>query len=167
MSYLKVVNQNPRTLFGIIHYVKNEAKTTSPLMYGFGLSPEYAFEEMDYIKNLFHKEDGREYKHFIFSFDSNMNLTVNKMMTIGVQIGSYFADGYQILMVLHLNTNNPHIHYVLNTVNMFTGNKFSITKGDFYNYKIYINQILQQYALPLIPLYERKEDDITDEVDSE
>lgn len=156
MSYFKFVNQNPRTLFGIINYATNEEKTNKTLIYGFGIDPAHAFEEMDAVKQMWHQTSGRQYKHFIFSFDSNIDLPNNILMNIGCDIGAYFANEYQILMAIHFNTNNIHIHYVLNTVNMFTGRKFSITKRDMYNYKLYINQILQRYNLPLIELYDNK-----------
>lgn len=157
MSYFKFIHQNPRTLFGVIHYVKNEKKTYPTTMYGFGVDPESAFEEMDTVKKLWHQTGGRQYKHFMFSFDSDIKLSQNALMDIGRKIGEYYANEYQILMVMHSNTNNIHIHYILNTVNMFTGKKFSITKRDIYNYKLYINQILQSHNLSLIELYDNSD----------
>ena len=154
MSYFKFINQNPRTLFGVVNYVQNEKKTDLTAMYGFGVNPESAFEEMDTVKKLWNQTDGRQYKHFMFSFDSDITLSQKVIMDIGREIGEYYANEYQILMVMHSNTNNIHIHYILNTVNMFTGKKFSITKRDMYNYKLYINKILQSYNLSLIELYD-------------
>ncbi len=153
MSYFKIVDENPRTLFGIIRYVKDDGKTTLQLMCGFGVDPETAFEEMDFTKRIWNQIDGRQYKQFIFSFDSDIVLPTETLMEIGRKIGTYYAAEYQILMVIHFNTANIHIHYILNTVNVFTGKKFSMTRRDMYNYKLYINQILQQYDLPLIELY--------------
>jgi len=154
MSYFKFIHQNPRTLFGVINYVQNEEKTCPSLIYGFGIDPNFAFEEMDTVKKIWSQTDGRQYKHFMFSFDSNTFLPTKILLDIGCQIGKYYANEYQILMATHFNTGNIHIHYVLNTVNMFTGKKFSMTKRDMYNYKLYINQILQQYNLPLLELYD-------------
>ncbi len=157
MSYFKFIHQNPRTLFGVIYYVNNEAKTHPDLMYGFGVDPDSAFEEMATVKQLWNQTDGRQYKHFMFSFDSDIKLSKNDLMDVGCKIGAYYANDYQILMVMHSNTNNTHIHYILNTVNMFTGKKFSITKRDIYNYKLYINQILKSHNLSLIELYDDNE----------
>ena len=153
MSFLRIVHGNPRTLFGIIRYVKDTGKTIPLLMDGFNIDPETAFEEMDFTQRIWNKTGGRQYKQFIFSFDSDVVLSRNTLMEIGRKIGAYYAVEYQILMVMHFNTANIHIHYILNTVNIFTGKKFSMTKRDMYNYKLYINQILQQYGLPLIALY--------------
>ncbi len=164
MSYFKFIHQNPRTLFGEIRYVKDENKTFPALVYGFGVNPDSAFEEMDTVKKLWNKTDGRQYKQYMFSFDRNITLPENIIMEIGYKIGVYYANEYQILMGIHLNTKNIHIHYVLNTVNMFTGAKFSITKRDIYNYKLYINEILQSYDLSLIELYDDHDSDSIDEV---
>ena len=119
MSYFKVIHNNPRTLFGVIHYVKDGDKAIPALMHGFGIDPEIAFEEMEVAKILWNQTDGRQYKHFIFSFDSDVVLSQNVLMEIGRKIGAYYADDYQILMVMHFNTANIHIHYILNTVNIF------------------------------------------------
>lgn len=155
MSYFKVINQNPRTLFGIIHYAKDEREDSSPsLAAGLGVSPDTAFEEMDAVKKVYNKTEGRQYKHFMFSFDSNVSLSHKMLMEIGHKIGSYFAKEYQIAYYIHFDKNNIHIHYILNTVNMFNGQKFRISKRDFYNYKLYINEILRDYNLSSIDLYD-------------
>lgn len=156
MSYFKFCNKNPRTLYGIISYVKREKKDDQTLIYGFGIDSETAFEEMDFAKQIWHKTSGRQYKHFIFSFDSNIQLSQKQVISIGRQIGLYYAKEYQLLMTLHTNKKNLHFHYVLNTINIFTGKKFSMTKQDVYQYKQYINAILLQYQLNPINLYDTK-----------
>ncbi|GBG56595.1 mobilization protein [Sporomusaceae bacterium FL31] len=153
MSYFEFVGKNPRTLYGILKYVKNEEKTKHPLMYGFGLQPDSAYEEMKAVQKLWHQTNGRQYRQFFFSFDSNINLPDEILMKIGYEIGLYYANDYQILMTMHFNTSNIHIHYVLNTVNVYTGKKFRQTKLDLFNYKLYINQILSSYKLPLIEMH--------------
>ena len=154
MSYFRVIHENPRTLFGVVKYVKNENKTDSATMDGFGVLPESAFEEMDIVKKIYNQADGRQYKHFVFSFDSNITLPIETLKEICYQIGCYYANDYQILSAIHFDTNNIHCHYILNTVNMFDGTKFSMSKGDIYDYKKYINQILESYNLSKIELYD-------------
>ncbi|WP_094607186.1 hypothetical protein SPSIL_058070 [Sporomusa silvacetica DSM 10669] len=153
MSYFEFVGKNPRTLYGMINYAKNEKKTKPPLMYGFGVHPDSAYEEMSAVKEIWHQTGGRKYRQFFFSFDSNVNLPDEILMEIGYKIGLYYANDYQILMTMHFNTNNIHIHYVLNTVNIYTGKKFRQIRQDLYNYKLYINQILNSYNLPLIKMH--------------
>jgi hypothetical protein len=155
MSYLKAINQNPRTLFGIIHYAKDERENSlPPIAAGLGVFPDTAFEEMDAVKQIYNKTGGRQYKHFMFSFDSNVSLSHEMLMEIGHKIGSYFSREYQVAFYIHFDKNNIHIHYILNTVNMFNGQKFRISKRDFYNYKLYINEILLSYNLSPIDLYD-------------
>lgn len=153
MSYFKFVNKNPRNLIGIVDYVKGEKRSSLSLVYGFGIDPEYAVEEMETIKKIWNQTDGRQYKHYIFSFDNDVTLPQQTLIKIGQEIGAYYADDYQILMAMHFDTNNIHIHYVLNTVNMFTGKKFNLSKAEIFKYKLYINQILNQYNLAPLALY--------------
>ncbi|WP_371371034.1 relaxase/mobilization nuclease domain-containing protein [Sporomusa aerivorans] len=161
MSYFKVINQNPRTLYGIIHYAKSERKNSlPPCADGLGVSPETAFEEMDAVKRIHNQTEGRQYKHFMFSFDSGISLPHETLLEIGHKIGSYFSGEYQIVSYMHFDKRNTHIHYILNTVNVFTGQKFRITKRDFYNYKLYINEILGNYDLSPLTLYDNDQNDL-------
>lgn len=154
MSILKFIGSNRRTLYGVIRYVKRDGNA---LVYGFGVNPDYAVEEMRLVKEVFNQTEGREYKHFIFSFDSNINLSNEVIFEIGYRIGLYYAGEYQILMAVHFDTANTHVHYVVNSVNMQTRRKFNQSGEDLANYKVYVNEILKDYNLSPVYIYTGKE----------
>lgn len=153
MSIFSIIEKEPRTLNGMVKYAKRSEKDEHILLDGLGLNHQYAAEEMFLGKQLCHKLSKRQYKQFIFSFDENVNLSYETIAEIGYKIGAYYANDYQILMTIHFDTNNTHIHYVLNTINVNTGQKFRSSRSDLYNYKLYINKILQEYELSPIQQY--------------
>lgn len=137
-------------------------------MAGIGINKNRAHEEMLLAKILSNQTGGRQYKHFIFSFDDDIALSNDDIMKIGYEIGSYYANEYQISMAVHLDTNNTHIHYVLNSVNIYTGTKFRQSRGDLFNYKLYVNDILKNYNLSPITMYiyEDETDDLDNIIES-
>ena len=112
---------------------------------------------MNALKRIHNKVEGNPYKQMIFSFgDEASSLSIDKINEIGCKIGSYYANEYQIIGAVHLDTDNLHIHYVLNTVNMLTGYKFGQSSHDLWRYKKYINAILLDYGLSPIDYYGRE-----------
>ncbi len=154
MSYLKVVNGTKYTLYGMIGYITENRDTYPPLLLGVGINPDFAYEEMTVAKQIFNQTDGRPYKQLIFSFDADIDLTQDELRSISYEIASFFKNEYQILMSIHFDTVNTHIHYVMNSVNIRTEKKLQMSKQYIYHFKRFINEILERYQLSPIDLYE-------------
>lgn len=152
---------NQRTLGGMIHYLTDELKCAGDIIsFNVSTNPDIALKEMAVLKKLHGKEEGRLYKQFMFSFDSEIDgLRREQIKEIGYRIGQYYADNYQIIGAVHFDTNNIHIQYMLNTVNARNGKKFSQSPQDVREYKKYINTILSDYGLNPIYYYEKSNDD--------
>ena len=59
-------------LGGVLHYVQLEEKTTwgdRRLVSGWNCTAQSVYDEMHLTKEQFHKTDGRQYYHFVQSFD--------------------------------------------------------------------------------------------------
>ena len=151
MSHLRFIHRQPRTLLGVLEYAAPENDTPSV---GINLCPETAYEEMQAVKEIWHKTGGRKYKHYVLSFEEEVNLPAETLLEIGYKVGQYFADEYQLLISLHQNTDNLHLHIVQNTINMLTGKKLSLTKGDMLDVKIHTNRVLAEYQLSPIDLFD-------------
>ena len=150
MSHLRFFNGQPRTLSGILEYTLPEEDTPS---IGINLYPDTAYEEMQAVKEIFRKPGGRKYKHYVLSFEEEVQLPAETLLEIGHKIGQYFADEYQLLISAHQNTDNLHLHFVQNTINMLTGKKLNLTKGDMLDVKIHANKVLAEYQLNPIDLH--------------
>ena len=150
MSHLRFFPKQPRTLPGMVEYAIPEEDTPS---IGINLCPETAYEEMQAVKEIWRKTGGRKYKHYVLSFEEEVNLPVETLLEIGYKVGQYFADEYQLLISVHQSTDNLHLHFVQNTINMLTGKKLSLTKGDMLDVKIHTNRVLAEYQLNPIDLF--------------
>ena len=60
----------------IINYVTQDKKTNANLITGKDCLAESCLEEMVYVKNLYHKNNGKQYIHVIQAFDPRDNLSV-------------------------------------------------------------------------------------------
>ena len=126
MSVLKFINGRNRQLSQlaeIVEYVKNPDKNSHGLYAGAGVRVTHAAEDMkNPWKVLKNKTTGRQYIHFVVSFDRGVAaLTAH---AVGMRILDYYGQNFQIIMAVHDNTENVHCHFVLNTVGLGT-RKFS------------------------------------------
>lgn len=148
MSVLKIVdgrNSELSQLTEIIKYVKNPEKNSHGLLAGIGVRINAAAEDMKTVKVLKNKITGRQYIHFLLSFDQGVDaVTAHR---IGKRVLMYQAHNYfQILMAVHDNTANVHCHFVLNTVGKGT-RKFSQSRAEMLKFRDYINRILEEERL--------------------
>lgn len=78
-------------------------------------------------KKEFSKDSGRMALHIIVSFDKYMMeyVTPETALRIGYDISAVCFPGFQVIFGVHDNTDNLHIHFVINTVSYCTGKKIS------------------------------------------
>lgn len=106
---------------------------------------------MRIVKEYYNKKAGREYIHFVVFFKGKQDADI--VYGIAERICMLYAD-YQVLFSVHLNTRNTHIHFVLNTVSVTDGHKYSQSKADMQNLKKCIESIINQSGLLYEEIYE-------------
>lgn len=95
-------------------------------------------------KNIYHKENYISIRHFILSFSPELDdVTPYQAAQIADRVAEIFADEYQVIYAVHENTDNPHIHFLVNPVNIHTGKLLNIGKATYRNLLIDIRVILQ------------------------
>lgn len=113
------------------------------------------------IKGIHRKIEGRQYIHFLISFDAGVDPEV--ALEICKNAVKYYQGKYQILAAVHLDTNNLHCHYVLNTVPIRGGRKFDQKRSDLYRFRRYIDKLLVERGLrPIEVMEEKKAEDVLD-----
>lgn len=156
MAVLRYVKESPRTLYGVLEYVSDNKKTSPELIFGIGVNPQRAFEEMMLVKQLHIKERQRQYKQIILSFDEeeSSKLPISQLLQIGLQVGEFWGKDYQVLGAIHTDGRNTHIHYIVNSVNIHTGRKFTSSRMEMQNHKLESNKILEARGLkPIANMY--------------
>ena len=133
-------------LSNIFGYVKRREATKDKLIGGVNCSPDSALDEFIFVKKLFHKEEGRQYYHFVQSFSPEDDLTPETAHEIGLRFAEAFPE-YQVLVATHVNTGALHNHIILNSVNMKNGKKYHQSRDDLLRLKEYSNQLCMEYGL--------------------
>ena len=160
-SLSRVVNyaKNPeKTLFSdlkqVLMYAENSEKTTDEnekTMYVTGVhcNSNTAYEEMNFVQKKFDKCTGNIAYHAYQSFKTG-EISPELAHKIGVELAKEMWSEYQVVVATHFNTGTYHNHFVVNSVNMFTGKKFNCNKGAYYKFREISDRLCRENNLVVI-----------------
>ena len=135
----------------LIDYAINGEKTENKLyVSGINCMPDTAFYEMDNTKKQFFKTGGIECYHGYQSFAEG-EVTAEQAHEIGVKIAEeIWGDRFQVIVSTHLNTDNIHNHFVLNSVSFIDGKRFCNTKNDYAIMRNTSDKLCEEYGLSVL-----------------
>ncbi len=160
-SLSRVVNyaKNPeKTLFSnlkqVLKYAENDEKTidkNEKIMYvtGVNCNSKSAYEEMNFVQKKFDKCTGNIAYHAYQSFKTG-EVSPELVHKIGVELAKEMWSEYQVVVATHFNTGTYHNHFVVNSVNMFTGKKFNCNKGAYYKFREISDRLCKENNLIVI-----------------
>lgn len=132
-----------------LKYVTNEIKTASGLYVGCRHISDikHATEEMMQIKEFYGKLDGRVATHGVISLDASESDPKNagKLMELLNELMEAVFPDNQVVYAVHTNTENLHIHFIINTVGM-DGKKIHMDKT-------FMRQVMEAEANKLADKY--------------
>lgn len=143
MPKLKLLNESyygEGTLKRVVDYV-----TRLAIVGGINVDPDHAVSQMLLIKKIWHKQGGRQVRHFILSFADNEALTIDEAMDYGQQIAMYYGRNYQIVYGVHYDTNHLHLHFAFNSVSFVDGKMYSGGRSDMFALRLYIQSLMPQW----------------------
>jgi len=105
---------------------------------------------MELTKEIFNKVDGREYKHFVQSFDPKDTIDPSKAHQLGKEFAKKTFPGYEVLIATHIDKNHLHNHFVVNSVNFEDGAKIQCSPVDLQKMKDQSDQICEREGLYVI-----------------
>ena len=128
VTYVKVKKQSPAAMYGVINYCKREDKVRDiqsgrRIVSGINCNGENAFREFMTTKAAYDKMEGTYYYHYVQSFSYKEGITHDKAHEIAREFAAEAWPGHEILVATHLDTRNPHSHFVINSVSFETGYK--------------------------------------------
>ncbi|MCH5320186.1 MAG: relaxase/mobilization nuclease domain-containing protein [Eubacterium sp.] len=139
----------------IIHYAENGEKTVSGdekacFVTGVNCNADTAYEEMHAVQKRFNKVGGNVAYHAYQSFKTG-EVTPEQCHRIGVQLAKdMWGADYQVLVATHFNTGTYHNHFVINSVNMWTGKKFDCNKKAYYKFRDLSDKLCEKEQLTVI-----------------
>jgi len=114
-----------------LHYVTNDLKTLEGLYVGGRhiIDMDNAVNEMLQVKQYFGKMEGRVALHGMISLDQEESDEKNagKLMELVDELMSVVFPDHQCVYAVHTNTENLHVHFILNTVGL-DGKKIHMDK---------------------------------------
>ena len=160
-SLSRVVNyaKNPeKTLFSdlkqVLMYAENDEKTIDEnektiYVTGVNCDSKTAYEEMNFVQKKFDKCTGNIAYHAYQSFKTG-EVSPEFAHKIGVKLAKEMWSEYQVVVATHFNTGTYHNHFVVNSVNMFTGKKFNCNKGAYYKFREISDRLCKENNLIVI-----------------
>ena len=155
ISYAK----NPeKTIFSdlkqVLKYAENDEKTidkNEKTMYvtGVNCKAKTAYEEMKIVQNRLDKCTGNVAYHAYQSFKTG-EVSPELAHKIGVELAEKMWNEHQVIVATHFNTGTYHNHFVVNSVNMFTGKKFNCNKGAYYHFRELSDELCREHGLTVI-----------------
>lgn len=149
MAVIKVINSKA-SIGNAINYVTKKGKTEEHLVSGLGCSPKTAIDEMKATKELFGKNDGRQYKHYTQSFSLNDELTHEKAHEIGLEWAKKNFERYEVVVATHKDAKHIHNHFIVNSVSYEDGRKFQQSKWELDQLKKHSDKICEREGLSVI-----------------
>ncbi len=149
MVIVKFINSKSKrglkSLQQALDYVDNKNKTMDNrrLVGGIAKNSDDAFIRMNVVKNLWHKNTGRQYIHFVVS--PKGKVSDEKMLGISKDVQDYFK-GFGSFYGIHKNTSNSHVHFILNSVG-WDGKKYSQSKSDMKKFKNFVSDLCDKYDI--------------------
>ncbi len=151
MAIIEQINGRNKTYTGlrrVIDYILRDDKTELGLNSGFNCDADNAYNDFVMTKRNYNKETGRQYIHFVQSFSDREEISPETVKAIADEL--LMMDkfkGFQVVYATHTDTDNLHTHFILNTVNSYTGMKWKMSKEELQELKDYSDEICRRYGL--------------------
>lgn len=139
-----------------INYAVDGEKTEEKLyVSGINCMPDTALQEMRNTKKQFFKATGIQCFHGVQSFVKG-EVTPEQAHEIGIKLAEeLWGDRFQVVVSTHLNTDNLHNHFVLNSVSFLDGKRFCNTKKDYANMRKASDKLCEEYGLSVLKQEEK------------
>lgn len=134
-----------------LKYAANDAKTDRTMFVGgINCSKQNAYGEMVAVQKRFGNRGSVVAYHGIQSFRAG-EVTPEMAFEIGKETARrMWGDRYQVLVTVHLNTENVHCHFVVNPVSFQDGSKFQNKIGDHKELRKISDAICREHGLSVL-----------------
>ncbi|ADZ84858.1 relaxase/mobilization nuclease domain-containing protein [Cellulosilyticum lentocellum] len=150
---IKVRVGNLAGLRAVLDYIKEDRKTQNgALVYCKDLLKGKEYQQMVITKRAFHKDTGRQYAHFVQSFDPRDNVSPELAYKIGQEFIKRYEpfQGFQVMMAVHTNEPHMHIHYIVSSVSHENGCKWQSSPEDLKRMRSLSDELCLEHGLSVI-----------------
>lgn len=132
-------------LYQALRYAENDSKTDRKMyVSAINCPKQRAYESMMATKRRFGKLGGNVAYHGYQSFAEG-EVTPEEAHRIGMETAKrMWGEDYEVVVTTHLNTENIHNHFVVNSVSFRTGRKFENHISDHYRLREISDEICRE-----------------------
>lgn len=136
-----------KDLYAALQHVVSDKKTDKRMyVSGINCNAGRAYERMMATKKRFGKTGGNVAYHGYQSFQTG-EVTPEEAHKIGLETARrMWGSDYEIVVTTHLNTDNLHNHFVVNSVSFKTGRKFENHISDHYRLREISDAVCLEYG---------------------
>ena len=137
----------------ILNYCQRKEKTTlgdRKLVSGINCLPASCYEEFISTKLFYRKDSGRIFYHLLQSFSPDEAITPETAHEIAVKFASEQFQGYEVLVATHVDKAHIHSHFIINSVNSDTGNKYHADKDEIQKLRNASDKLCLEYGLTVV-----------------
>lgn len=145
LKFINGKNTDPNDLKSVLEYVGDKAKTTPELSGGYCCDSKFPYDDMLVTKQLHRKTDGKQYEHYVVSFNPDDAIDAETAFNVVSDIVRHYNRN-QSFWAVHTNTEHLHAHVVMNSVSS-KGNKFRQWKPQLNDFRGYINTVCKKYGI--------------------
>ena len=144
-----------------LHYAENDAKTklneSAQLVTGIHCRADHAWEDMRAVQERFGKTDGVVALHAYQNFREG-EVTPEQCHEIGVALArKVWGKRFQVLVATHMNTDNLHNHFVINSVSYVDGKKYEQRRSQYAEFRAASDKLCREYGLSVVEQPKTKE----------
>ncbi len=133
-----------------VSYILNNTKTPNHCIGGSGVDMKCAAESMKQVRRKFNKVGKTQLRHSIITFDKNEATNPHMVKRIADKISFEIGKTYQNVYAVHENTENLHIHLVMNTVSHIDGHRYYGSRREFHNDLCMMQNVVQEFNVPYL-----------------
>ena len=136
-----------------IEYAEDGFKTEQGMyVTGINCKPETALRDFMRTKNAYKKTGGRLAYHGYQAFlEGDGEITAELAHEIGVKLAQeLWGDRFEVVVATHLNTGHYHNHFILNSVSLKDGYKFTRTIADYQQMREVSDRLCREAKLNVI-----------------
>lgn len=135
-----------RSLGAAIRYAAKEGHTLGK---DCADDPTRALDEMNAVKMSWDQTEGRSHKHYVLSFAKD-EIDIKGALEIAEKLTAQAFPGHQVFLGGHECTGKNHIHIVVNSVNLETGQKLHLDDNDLDRFKDIGDGLCKEAGLSVI-----------------
>lgn len=139
----------------VLNYIFNQDKALVTGGY-YITNSSLAAAEMEQTAIRFGKNCGKRLRHSVLSFIPEENISPEQAVAFADEIIKYYGVEYQIVYAVHNNTDNLHIHFVMNQISYLDGHRYRGQKKDYYDFQKHMKQVTH---LPIIMVKDKPLED--------